>query len=117
MTTTEIATAFSNGDFEKTYDFISDHAEWTVVEENRFAGKQAIIDNCEQVGNYFKSVTTDFKTLNIISEGNKVVINGTAEFLKDNKRLSFISACDVYEFDDNKQLIRITSYCIQKQPL
>jgi hypothetical protein len=59
-------------------------------------------------------VTTDFKTLNIIAEGNKVVINGTAEFLRDNQRVSFVSACDVYEFDDNNQIQNITSYCIQK---
>jgi hypothetical protein len=59
-------------------------------------------------------VTTDFKTLNIIAEGNKVVINGTAEFMRDNQRVSFVSACDVYEFDDNNQIQNITSYCIQK---
>lgn len=115
MTRTEIAKAFSIGEFEKTYKFIADKAEWTVIEENRFVGKQAILDNCEQVGRYFQSVTTDFKTQNIIAEGNKVVINGTAEFLKDNQRVSFVSACDVYEFNDNNQIQNITSYCIQSK--
>ena len=114
MTKSEIANAFSNGEFEKTNKFISDTAVWTVVEEDTFIGKQAIIDNCEQVSSYFQSVTTDLKTLNIIAEGNKVVINGTAEFLRDNQRVSFVSACDVYEFDDNNQIQNITSYCIQK---
>jgi hypothetical protein len=114
MTKTEIAKTFSNGEFEKTNNFISKTAVWTIVEEDTFKGKQAIIDNCEQVSSYFKSVTTDFKTLNIIAEGNKVVINGTAEFLRDNQRVSFVSACDVYEFDDNNQIQNITSYCIQK---
>jgi len=115
MTITEIAKAFSIGEFEKTNNFISDNAEWTIVEEAKFIGKQAILDNCEQVGNYFKSVTTDFKTLNIISDGNKVVINGTAEFLKDNKRISFVSACDIYEFNEKNQIHTITSYCIQSK--
>ena len=86
-----------------------------LIEEDTFIGKQAIIDNCEQVSSYFQSVTTDFKTLNIIAEGNKVVINGTAEFLRDNQRVSFVSACDVYEFDDNHQIQNITSYCIQSK--
>ena len=115
MTKTEIAKAFSNGEFEKTYNFISDSAEWIVVEEDRFIGKQAIIDNCEQVGNYFKSVTTDFKTLNMLAEGNKVVIQGTAEFLRDNKRVSFVSACDIYEFNEENHVQKITSYCIQSK--
>jgi len=115
MTKTEIAIAFSNGEFEKTYHFISNNAVWTVVEEDTFTGKQAIIDNCEQVGNYFKSVKTDFKTLNIIADENKVIINGTAEFSRDNKRVSFVSACDVYEFNDKNEIQNITSYCIQSK--
>lgn len=115
MTRTEIAKAFSNGEFEKTYKFISDNAEWTVIEDAKFIGKQAILDNCEQVGNYFKSVTTDFKILNIIADGNKVVISGTAEFLRDNKRVSFVSACDIYEFNEKNQIQNITSYCIQSK--
>ena len=112
MTKVEIAKSFSNGEFVKTYDFIADNAVWTVVEENTFTGKKAIIDNCEQVGKYFKSVNTDFKTLNIITDENKVVISGTAEFLRDGQRLSFVSACDVYEFNGNNKIQNITSYCI-----
>jgi ketosteroid isomerase-like protein len=115
MTITEVAKAFSNGEFEKTNHFISANAVWTVVGEDRFTGRQAILDQCEQVGNYFQSVTTDFRTLNVITEGNKVVINGTAEFLKDNKRVSFVSACDIYEFDENNQIQHVTSYCIQRK--
>ncbi len=115
MTKTEIAKAFSIGEFEKTFNYISNNAIWTVIEENTYKGRQAILDNCEQVGNYFKSVKTDFKTLNIIADKNKVVINGTAEFLRDNKRVSFVSACDIYEFNDRDELECITSYCIQSK--
>ncbi|AKP50903.1 nuclear transport factor 2 family protein [Cyclobacterium amurskyense] len=115
MTKSEIAKAFSNGEFEKTYDFIAENAEWIVIEEDKFTGKQAIIDNCEKVGSYFKSVTTDFKTLNTIADGNIVVINGTAEFLRDGKRISFVSACDVYEFNDQDNIKTVTSYCIQSK--
>jgi len=115
MTNKEIAKAFSNGEFEKTYPFISDDATWTVVEESKFSGKQAILDNCAQVDSYFKSVQTNFKTLHVIAEGNKVVVNGTAEFLKENKRAAFVSACDLYEFNDNNQIESITSYCIQSK--
>lgn len=115
MTKIEIAKAFSNGEFEKTYKFISDIAEWTVIEDDKFIGKQAILDNCKQVGNYFKSVETDFKTLNIIADRHKVVINGTAEFMRENKRISFVSVCDIYEFNEKNQIQNITSYCIQSK--
>lgn len=117
MTKIEIAKAFSNGEFEMTYNFISDNAEWIVIEEDKFIGKQAIIDKCEQVGKYFKSVTTDFNTQNIISDGNKVVINGTADFMRENKSVSFVSACDIYEFNEKSQIHNITSYCIQSKKM
>jgi ketosteroid isomerase-like protein len=115
MTKTDLAKAFSNGAFDKTNDHIAEDAVWEVVEENIFAGKKAIIENCNQVAAYFKSVTTNFKTLHVISEENKVVITGTAEFLRNGKRVSFVSACDVYEFNDQNKIERITSYCIQSQ--
>ena len=57
MTRTEIAKAFSNGEFEKSRDYIWENAVWIVVEENTFIGRRAILDNCEQVKNYFQSVT------------------------------------------------------------
>ena len=113
MTKPEIASAFSNGEFDKTTDFIAADAIWEVVEEDKFIGKNAIVENCNQVGQYFKSVTTKFNTLNVIAEDNKIMVNGTAEFIRDGKRISFVSACDIYEFNDSDQIQKITSYCIQ----
>jgi ABC-type taurine transport system substrate-binding protein len=113
MTTIEIAKNFSTGEFEAIYDFLAADSEWVVVEEDSFIGKQAIIDHCKQVSNYFKSVSTRFNPLHIIADGNKVAISGTAEFLRDNKRISFVSACDLYEFNDANKIKKITSYCIQ----
>src|SRR5688500_2187470 len=116
MTKTQIAEAFSNGRFDLTYPFLADDIEWNIVEENKFSGKQAVIENCDRTASYFKSVTTNFETHNIIADEKKIVINGTAEFLRDNKRVSFVSACDVYEFNDKDELEKISSYCIQSKP-
>ncbi len=113
MTLTEIARAFSVGAFEETYDHLAADAVWEVVGENTFEGKKAIVAQYEQVGHYFKTVTTRFKTLHTISEGQQVVVSGTAEFLRDHKRISFVSACDLYAFNELNQIQRITSYCIQ----
>jgi len=113
MTKTEIAQAFSIGEFDQIIPFIAENADWEVVGENRFVGKKAILENCNQVAAYFRSVTTDFKTMNVISEGEKVMVNGTAEFIRDGKRVSFIYACDLYEFDKEDKIQKITSYCIQ----
>lgn len=115
MTKEQIARAFSNGEFEKTYGFITENADWIVIEEKHLKGKKAIVEHCEQVSAYFKTIKTDFKTFNVISDHNKVVVNGTAEFIRENKRVSFVSACDIYAFDTNDQIQKITSYCITEK--
>ncbi len=115
MTQKEIAEAFSNGEFEKTFPYFSDTILWEVVGENKFTGWDEVIENCILTADYFKTVTTHFKTLNVITDLNRISVNGTAEFLKDNKRVAFVSACDVYEFDNESLLEKITSYCIQKK--
>ena len=108
----EIAVAFSNGNFELSYPYLADNITWIVVGENQFTGKQAVMANCEQTAVYFRSVTTNFQTLNVIAGANRVAVNGTAEFLRDHERIAFVSACDIYEFNEEDMLEKITSYCI-----
>lgn len=115
MTQKEKAIAFSNGDFEKIHPFLAADAVWTVVEENTFTGKEAIEANCKQVSLYFRSVTTRFETHHVIEEKNKVVVSGTAAFLRNNKQMAFVSACDVYLFNEKGELQQITSYCIPRK--
>ncbi|RQO31662.1 hypothetical protein DBR32_06860 [Taibaiella sp. KBW10] len=115
MNITDIATAFSNGAFAATYPYLSDQVVWIVVGEKTYAGKTAVTKQCEQVQIYFESVQTDFKTIQIITEAHKVVISGTAAFSKEGQLISFISACDIYEFNARQQLEKITSYCIPEK--
>ena len=116
MTIATIAEHFSTGRFQDVYDLISNDAVWTVVGENEFKGKEAIVRNCEKVGAYFESVTTKFTVERIIASENSVVVCGTAEFIRNRKTVSFISACDVYEFDINGKIFTIKSYCISQKP-
>jgi ketosteroid isomerase-like protein len=113
MTKTEIAKAFSIGKFDEVIHYIADDAIWEVVEEDKFVGKNAIIENCNLVGHYYRSVTTSFKMLNVISEDDMVAVNGTAELNRDGKQASFVSACDIYSFNDFDQIQKITSNCIK----
>lgn len=111
----QIAEFFSTGKFDKTKDYLSKEITWNVIGENIFEGKKAVTENCEQTAEYFKSVETDFKTDKIIASDNKVIVIGTAEFKRDGKRLNFISACDIYEFNDEKKIEKISSYCIPEK--
>ena len=115
LTLKQIAASFSVGQFDKVYLHLSENIIWNVVGENSFVGKKSVIDNCEQVAAYFKSVTTNFTTENMIVDHNRVAIEGTAEFVTAGKRVSYVWACDVYEFNDQKEIEKITSYCIQEK--
>ncbi len=111
----EIAELFSHGKFDKTLEYLSENIIWDVIGENIFAGKKAVTENCEQTTEYFKSVKTDFNTDKIIISKNKVIVIGTAEFKRDGKRLNFISACDIYEFNEQNKIDKISSYCIPEK--
>jgi len=115
LTLQQVAESFSVGQFDKVYQYLSDSIIWNIVGENNFVGKKAVIENCEQVASYFKTVTTNFTTECIIVENGQVAIQGTAEFVRDGKRVSFVWACDVYEFNDRNEVDKITSYCIQEK--
>ncbi len=92
---------------------MADDISWDIVGENSFVGKEAVVANCEQVAAYFKTVITHFQTVNTIVGNNQVAIDGTAEFVKEGKRVGYVWACDVYTFTDKNELTKVTSYCIQ----
>jgi ketosteroid isomerase-like protein len=111
----EIAELFSKGKFKEIMGYLSDKIVWNIIGENIFKGKKAVTENCEQTAEYFKSVETDFKTEKIIESDNNVIVTGTAEFKQDGKRLNFISACDIYEFNEQNKINEISSYCIPEK--
>lgn len=113
----EIAELFSNGKFEKIFNYLSDGIVWNIIGENIFEGKNAVIKNCKQTAEYFKSVQTVFKTNDVLVSDNKVIIIGTAEFKREGKRLNFVSACDIYEFNEKNKIEIISSYCIPEKKM
>ena len=116
MTKSEIAQAFSGGKFENCFDYLTDQTVWNTPGEQYLTGRKEIEPFCKNISVYFSSVTTKFKQLHLIENDLCVAINGTAEFIREGKRVSFVSSCDVYEFDTNNKIITITSYCITERP-
>ena len=116
MTKSEIAAAFSCGQFEKCFDCLTVKTIWNTPGEQFLTGRSEIEPFCKNIAAYFNSVTTNFKQLNLIENDRCVAINGTAEFIREGKRISFVSSCDVYEFDNDNKIISIHSYCITERP-
>jgi ketosteroid isomerase-like protein len=116
MTKSEIAKAFSGGKFGKCFEYLTEQTIWNTPGEQYLKGKKEIEIFCEKISAYFDSVTTNFQQLNLIENGDSIAINGTAEFLRDGKQISFVSSCDVYVFSDNNKIVSIHSYCITEKP-
>lgn len=116
MTKSEIAQAFSGGQFEKCLDYLTDQTIWNTPGEQFLTGRTQIEPFCKNIAAYFKSVITNFKQLNLIEDGCCVAINGTAEFIREGSSVSFVSSCDVYVFDGKNKIISIHSYCIADKP-
>ncbi|MBL0145429.1 MAG: nuclear transport factor 2 family protein [Chitinophagaceae bacterium] len=115
MTKSELSQAFSGGQFEKCLDYLTDQTIWNTPGEQFLTGRQEIEPFCKKIAAYFNSVNTNFKQLNLIENDHCVAINGTAEFIHEGKRVSFISSCDVYEFDLDNKFLSINSYCITER--
>ena len=109
--TRQISEEFSKGNFEFAYNYLSQDIQWNIVGDKLLTGKDQVIEFCNKSAEYFREVTTEFSTSNIIADANLVAISGIAVFInKENKRTE-VSSCDVYLFEDGK-LKEITSYCI-----
>lgn len=115
MTKREIAEAFSGGQFDKCFDYLTDQTIWNTPGEQYLTGRNEIEPFCKNIAAYFISVTTNFKQLNYIENDHCIAINGTAEFIREGKSVAFVSSCDVYEFDSDKKIKSINSYCITER--
>ncbi len=66
----EIEELFSNGKFDQIMDYLCDEIVWNVVGENIFDGKKSVEENCKQTAEYFKSVETNFQTVDVFITRN-----------------------------------------------
>lgn len=107
----QIALAFSNGKFSEGCPHLAPDASWEIVGEKLLHGKQVIVDYCEQTAAYFETVETIFSPEHIVQDGNIVVINGTAVFTNKEQKITMVSSCDMYVFEE-ALLKRMISYCI-----
>jgi len=66
MTKSEIAQAFSGGEFGKCFDYLTEESVWNTPGEQFLTGRKEIEPFCKKISAYFGSVTTNFKQLNLI---------------------------------------------------
>lgn len=113
----EIALLFSEGQFDKTAQFLAETVTWHIYEEKQvLQGKEAVLDFAAQIAAYFRSVTTAFETSGCIADANTVAVYGKARFLRNKKLINSVNSCDIYEFDPTGKVLHIHSYCNSNRP-
>jgi hypothetical protein len=113
----EIAELFSSGKFSEVENYLSDDIVWNIYEEKQvLSGKESVIKFMKKIGEYFKSLTTNFETFGVLEEGDKVAIYGRAEFIRGSKTVNTVYSCDVYIFNPFGKIKKVHSYCNSTRP-
>jgi len=111
----EMAEAFSRHQFDATYPFILEKAEWTLVGGEQIRGKADIVRTCEESVIDMKGVETTFTRFKVIPTDDSVVVDSRAEYVDDSGESSHVASCDIYEFIDGN-IAAITSYMVGVPP-
>lgn len=111
MNNIEIAKYFSLGHFSQIYQCLDDEIIWDVIGESAFSGKFAVIEQTQKIESYFQSITHHFELDQIHLANQFIIIQGQASF-QSSDQITKISACDIYEFNQESKIVKIQSYCI-----
>ena len=111
MNNIEIAKCFSLGQFSQIDQYLDDNIIWDVIGENTFLGKLAVLQQTQKIESYFQSVIHHFQLDQTHLIDQHIIIQGQAIF-QSSDQITKISACDIYQFNQSSQIIKIQSYCI-----
>ncbi|WP_202081485.1 nuclear transport factor 2 family protein [Caldalkalibacillus salinus] len=104
--------AFSSGNIDFIIENIAEDVNWHVVGEPKLHGREAVVKMMEPMRGV---VPKEYKTNNILINGNKAIIEGTLTMPKGNGEVQSYAYCDIYTFThSNKDTIKdLTAYLIE----
>jgi hypothetical protein len=108
----EIAEAFSRHRFTETYAYLMDDIRWSIVGDRHIAGRDHVIETCEQSATFLAGVVTTFAKFKIVAGDSCVVIDTEAKYVDGDGESSVIASCDIYDFSGGR-LAGITSYTVE----
>lgn len=111
----EIAELFSTGKFEATFPYLAEEVTWKIAGDKQLNGKSEVMSICKDAALTESLSQSIMTTEQVIKDDNKVVIKGSGEFIRHGKKVRLVAACDIYEFNADDQVERISSYCIEER--
>ena len=112
LTQEQVAEAFSRHDFAAAYDHLAEDVRWSLVGAEQCEGREAVVEWCERSVDYLATVTTRFSKFRVVSGGDHVVVDSTAEYTAEGEQPSVVASCDIYRFAGGR-VAEITSYNIE----
>jgi uncharacterized protein (TIGR02246 family) len=106
----KVNAAFAEGNIEGFLSFCAEDAEWQMVGDKAFKGKEAIrefMSSMEHTG----MEPPKFTVNEVIAEGDSVVAYGDMTMEEDGETVPY-SYVDVYQFRDDK-IIRLQSFIVK----
>lgn len=107
-----VAEAFSRHDFTAVYDHLAEDVQWSLVGGEQCEGREAVVEWCERSAGYLATVSTRFSKFRLLSAGDHVVVDSTAEYTAKGEEPSVVASCDIYRFAGGK-VAEVTSYNIE----
>ena len=114
MSTQQIAEAFSSHRFTEVYDHLHDAVTWVLPGQDAIVGRDAVVAACEAALIGFAELTsTSFDRFISVGGADVAAVDAIGRYEQADGAVSVVSSADVYEFDEQGRLVRITSYAVE----
>jgi hypothetical protein len=90
---------------------MADDIKWNIIGRDELFGRAAIIEKCSESTKFLETVTGSLTRLDTHLAGERVIVEGAAQFRDQDDKLSRVASCDIFRFSEER-LVEITSYVI-----
>ena len=114
MDTMRIAEAFSGHRFPETYDSLAPDVVWVLPGQASIEGRDAVIAACDSsAAEMAQLASAEFSRFVSVASDRTAAVDAVGRYTSPDGSLSVVSSADIYEFDGDGSVTRITSYAVE----
>lgn len=112
MNTKTIAESFSSHAFAQTYPHLADEVRWVVPGRDPIEGRDAVVAACERTLAEVATTATLDRFVSV-ADATTAAVDAVGRYVGADGTPSLASSADIYEFDADDRVVRITSYAVE----
>jgi ketosteroid isomerase-like protein len=114
MDTLQIAEAFSGHRFTETYDHLVPDVVWVSPGQASIEGRDAVVAACESsAAEMAQLASAEFSRFVSVSGDGVAAVDAVGRYTAPDGSVSVVSSADIYEFDGDGLVTRVTSYAVE----